>query len=72
MLRIRNQAEFQDALASTGKQMDDIRAFVARHPKLSSPLYKVPHRPDTAGVAANFVLHVNDLMAGNGTMESKN
>jgi len=57
------KAEFQEALASTGKRIDDIRAFVARHSELSRPFYQVPHRPGTAGVAANFVLHVNDLMA---------
>jgi len=70
--KMKAKTEFQEALASTGKRMDDIRAFVAQHPELSSPLYKVPHRPGTTGVAANFVLHVNDLMAGNGAMESKN
>jgi hypothetical protein len=70
--KMKAKAEFQDAVSSTGKQLDEIRAFVTKHPKLSSPLYKVPHHPDIAGVAANFVLHVNDLMAGNGTMESKN
>ncbi len=70
--KMKAKAEFQEALASTGKQIDDIHAFVAQHPKLSSPLYKVPHRPGTTGVAANFVLHVNDLMAGDGSMESKN
>ena len=58
------KAEFQEALASTGKKVEDIRAFVDRHPELRRPLYRVPHRPGIAGVAANFVLHVDDLMAG--------
>lgn len=56
--------EFQQALACTGKCIDDIRAFAANHSELSRPLYRVPHRPGIAGVAANFVLHVNDLMTG--------
>jgi predicted nucleotide-binding protein (sugar kinase/HSP70/actin superfamily) len=56
--------EFQQALAHTGKRLDDIRAFVAEHSELNHPLYKIPHRPGVAGVAANFVLHVSDLMAG--------
>jgi predicted nucleotide-binding protein (sugar kinase/HSP70/actin superfamily) len=60
------KSEFQEALASTGKQLDEIKTFVARHPELSKPLYQVPHRPGVAGVAANFVLHVSDLMAGRG------
>ncbi len=58
------KSEFQEALARTGKKMDDIRAFVAQHSELSRPLYRVPRHPGTAGVAANFVLHVSDLMAG--------
>jgi predicted nucleotide-binding protein (sugar kinase/HSP70/actin superfamily) len=58
------KAEFQEALSSTGKRIDEIRAFVDRHAELRRPLYRVPHRPGIAGVAANFVLHVNDLMAG--------
>ena len=70
--KMKAKAEFREALARTGKTIDDIRAFVAQHPKLSSPLYKVPHRPGTTGVAANFILHVNDLMAGNGVMGSNN
>jgi predicted nucleotide-binding protein (sugar kinase/HSP70/actin superfamily) len=56
--------EFQEALASTGKQLSEIKDFVAQHPELNKPLYKVPHRPGIAGVAANFVLHVSDLIAG--------
>jgi predicted nucleotide-binding protein (sugar kinase/HSP70/actin superfamily) len=60
------KAEFQEALASTGKQLDEIKAYVAKHPELNKPLYQVPHRPGVAGVAANFVLHVGDLMAGRG------
>ena len=58
------KAEFQEALSNTGKKIEDIRAFADRHSELRRPLYRVPHRPGIAGVAANFVLHVNDLMAG--------
>jgi hypothetical protein len=70
--KMKAKAEFQETLAGTGKRLDDIRAFIAQHPELNRPLYSVPHYPGTAGVAANFVLHVNDLMAGNGAMGSKN
>jgi predicted nucleotide-binding protein (sugar kinase/HSP70/actin superfamily) len=58
------KAEFQEALACTGKKIEDIRAFAEKHSELRRPFYRVPHRPGIAGVAANFVLHVNDLMAG--------
>jgi predicted nucleotide-binding protein (sugar kinase/HSP70/actin superfamily) len=58
------KAEFQEALAKTGKQIEDIRAFASRHADLNRPLYRIPRRPGIAGVAANFVLHASDLMAG--------
>lgn len=57
------KAELKDALASTGKTPEQVRDFVTRHPELNRPLYKVPRHPGTAGVAANFVFHVSDLMA---------
>ncbi len=66
------KAEFQEALASTGKKLEDIRAFVSGHPELSKPLYQVPHRQGVAGVAANFVLHVSDIMAGRGAAARAN
>jgi hypothetical protein len=54
--------EFQQALESTGKRLDDIRSYVAEHAELRRPFYKVPHRHGVTGTAANFVLHVSDLM----------
>jgi predicted nucleotide-binding protein (sugar kinase/HSP70/actin superfamily) len=58
------KAEFGQALASTGKQLDEIRAYVAEHRRLRSPFYPIPRRQGITGVAANFVLHVRDLMEG--------
>jgi predicted nucleotide-binding protein (sugar kinase/HSP70/actin superfamily) len=57
------KAEFETVLKSTGKSLDDIRAFVADHRELRRPFYHVPHREGIAGTAAQFVLHVNDLMS---------
>jgi predicted nucleotide-binding protein (sugar kinase/HSP70/actin superfamily) len=54
--------EFQQALESTGKRLDDLRSFVADHPELRRPFHRVPHRPGVTGTAANFALHVSDLM----------
>jgi hypothetical protein len=54
--------EFQQALESTGKSLDDIRRYVDAHPILKRPFYHVPHRPGMTGTAAQFVLHVSDLM----------
>jgi predicted nucleotide-binding protein (sugar kinase/HSP70/actin superfamily) len=58
------KAEFQEALEKTGNRIEDIRTFAAEHLELCRPLYKVPRHPGTAGVAANFILHASDLMAG--------
>jgi predicted nucleotide-binding protein (sugar kinase/HSP70/actin superfamily) len=56
--------EFQQALESTGKSLDDIRRYVDAHPVLRRPFYQVPHRKGMTGTAAQFVLHVSDLMDG--------
>ena len=63
--KIKAKAEFEQALASTGKKLDEIKAYIAEHRQLRSPLYSVPRRRGIAGVAANFVLHVGNLMDGN-------
>lgn len=60
--RAKARAEFQQALESTGRRLDDIREYVAVHPELRSPFLHVPVRPGVAGTAANFVLHVHQLM----------
>jgi predicted nucleotide-binding protein (sugar kinase/HSP70/actin superfamily) len=64
--RQRAEAEFERALASTGRRLDEIRAYVDDHPALRRATYRVPHRAGVAGVAANFVLHVGDLMRAGG------
>jgi len=56
------RGEFETVLKSTGKSLDDIRSFVADHPQLKRPFYHVPHQPGIAGTAAQFVLHVSNLM----------
>jgi hypothetical protein len=54
--------EFQQVLESTGKTLEDLRAYVADHPELRKPFYHVPHRKGITGTAATFALHVSDLM----------
>jgi predicted nucleotide-binding protein (sugar kinase/HSP70/actin superfamily) len=56
------RTEFQQALESTGRSLDDVREYVADHPELRRPFYRVPRRDGVTGTAANFVLHVDDLM----------
>jgi predicted nucleotide-binding protein (sugar kinase/HSP70/actin superfamily) len=62
--KMKAKQEFQGTLESIGRNLDEIRAFVDEHPGLRRPFYPVPHRPGIAGTAAQFVLHVHDLMAG--------
>jgi len=56
------KAEFQQVLESTGKRLDDLKSYVADHPVLRHPFYPVPVRHGVTGTAANFALHVSDLM----------
>jgi predicted nucleotide-binding protein (sugar kinase/HSP70/actin superfamily) len=60
--KVKAKLEFEQALKSTGKRMDDIKAYIAEHPELRRPFYHVPHRPGIAGTAAQFILHVSDRM----------
>jgi predicted nucleotide-binding protein (sugar kinase/HSP70/actin superfamily) len=60
--KVKARVEFEQALESTGKNLDDIKAYVADHPELRHLFYPVPQREGVTGVAATFVLHVNDLM----------
>jgi predicted nucleotide-binding protein (sugar kinase/HSP70/actin superfamily) len=60
--RSRAQAEFDEALARSGRNLADIRRYVEAHPELRDPFYEVPRRPGVVGEAANFVLHVGERM----------
>lgn len=60
--KVKAKSEFQWALESTGKRLDDVRAYLAERRELRHPFYVVPHRPGVTGTAANFVLRVSDLM----------
>ncbi len=60
--RIRARAEFDRALAATGRNPEEIAAYVDANPALRSALYRVPVAPGITGTAANFVLHVSALM----------
>jgi predicted nucleotide-binding protein (sugar kinase/HSP70/actin superfamily) len=65
--RERAQEEFDRALGSSGRALDDIRRYVADHPEMRAATYRVPRRRGIAGVAATFVLHVADRMNGRWT-----
>jgi predicted nucleotide-binding protein (sugar kinase/HSP70/actin superfamily) len=62
--KVKARMEFDQALASTGKSLDEIKSYVVDHPELRQLFYPMPHREGTTGMAANFVLHVSDLING--------
>jgi len=62
--KVKARMEFEQVLQSTGKPLDDIKDYVAEHAELRNLFYPVPQREGVTGIAANFVLHVSDLMNG--------
>ena len=60
--KAKTRREFGASLSQTGKRLADIRAYAGEHQELRRALYVVPSHPGVAGSAANFVLHVSDLM----------
>jgi predicted nucleotide-binding protein (sugar kinase/HSP70/actin superfamily) len=64
--KAKTKLEFKASLDSTGRTMEEIRAYVDEHPELKSPLYKVPKTDGVIGLAANFVRHVAGRMKADG------
>jgi len=64
------KAEFERCLEATRMKLEDVQNYVAEHPQLRSPLYRLPRRNGVTGVAANFVLHVGDLLTGKAHLET--
>lgn len=60
--RVKAKEEFKSALARTGKSLEDMKVYVEDHPELKRPMYKVPKTEGIVGTAANFILHVSDLL----------
>jgi predicted nucleotide-binding protein (sugar kinase/HSP70/actin superfamily) len=58
------RSEFERCLQATGARLQDINAYVEDHPDLRSPLYRVPRYSGVAGVAANFMVHIDQRMRG--------
>lgn len=59
--KVRARREFEEALEATRLTLEDCHAFVAEHPELRRPFYRVPQRKGVVGVAANMVYHIADL-----------
>ena len=60
--RFKAKEEFDTILEKTGKSINEFNSFVDAHPELKNPFYKIPHQKGIIGTAANFMLHVNELM----------
>lgn len=60
--RARARKEWSEALDRTGRSLEELRAFADDHPEIKRPTYPVPHHHGVVGRAANFALHVAELM----------
>lgn len=60
--RRRARGEFEECLRRTGRTLDEIRAFVSKHPEMQSPFYAFRRATPPAGTAAQFVLHAAERM----------
>lgn len=61
--KVKAREEFRLALESTKLSLDAVYEFVRLRPELRHPLYPIPRHPGVVSTAANFLLHVNDLMS---------
>jgi predicted nucleotide-binding protein (sugar kinase/HSP70/actin superfamily) len=62
--RVKAKEEFKSVLSKTGKSLEDLKTYVENHPEMKKPMYQVPVAEGIVGTAANFVLHISDLMDG--------
>jgi predicted nucleotide-binding protein (sugar kinase/HSP70/actin superfamily) len=58
----KTKAEFAQTLEQTGYTLEQIRAYIADHSELKTPMYPVPHYKGLVGTAANFIHHVSKRM----------
>ena len=56
------KTEFAETVKETGYTLEQIQQYVAEHRELRRPLQHIPHHKGHIGQAANFVLHVAQLM----------
>jgi hypothetical protein len=61
--RAKAMLEFEHALKTAHHSLEEIRAFVAAHRELRSPLSSIPRQPGVVSTAANFLLYADRLMS---------
>jgi ClpP class serine protease len=60
--KLKAQGEFDRVVGTLTHTLAEIKAYVASHRELSSPIQKIAHVKGVVGKAANFVVHVDGLM----------
>jgi predicted nucleotide-binding protein (sugar kinase/HSP70/actin superfamily) len=60
--RAKANDEWDKTVDSLSYSIESMKQFIDKNQFLKNPLYKVPHKPELAGIAANFATHVNELM----------
>jgi predicted nucleotide-binding protein (sugar kinase/HSP70/actin superfamily) len=60
--RAKASNEFERALESTHRSIEEIRDFTAESPELRHPSHAIPPTPGVISTAANFVLYADRLM----------
>jgi predicted nucleotide-binding protein (sugar kinase/HSP70/actin superfamily) len=60
------KAEFKKCLDETGYSLEEMKAYISAHEEITKPFYIVPHTKGVVGVAANFIIHVAELMKKEG------
>lgn len=64
--------EYNDCLLKTGYSLEEIKAFVETREDLQKPFFKVSHRKGIAGLGANFILDVAEIMKAEGIKTVQN
>ena len=60
--KVKSKNEFAAVVQRTGYSLEQIQAFIAGQRELRRPLQIIPHHEGVIGQAANFILHVAELM----------
>ncbi|KXK02297.1 MAG: hypothetical protein UZ04_CHB001002004 [Chlorobi bacterium OLB4] len=64
--KAKSKLEFKECLEKSGYKLEEINAYVSSHDELQRPFFKVSHRDGIAGIGANFILDVAELMRKDG------
>lgn len=61
--RAKASLEFERTLKSARHSLEDIRCYVGEHSELRHASYPIPRHPGIVSTAANFLLHVDQLIS---------